>query len=95
MNSSRLAARLHVCICFVFPRHSLAPLKPQPSTAQNPALSHDNGRHLDPALLRRIERLEIFDEFEEWDLIQSHYCIALGVKDAAGMLADFHLLGRS
>ena len=27
----------------------------------------------------RIERLEMFDEFEEWDLLQSHYCITLAV----------------
>ena len=26
----------------------------------------------------RIERLEIFDEFEEWNLMQTHYCIAIG-----------------
>lgn len=30
----------------------------------------------------RIEKLEIFDEFEEWDLLQSHYCLALGKKFA-------------
>ena len=34
-------------------------------------------RQLDPADLARIERLEIFDEFEEWDLIQAHYCIVV------------------
>ena len=27
----------------------------------------------------RIERLEMMDEFEEWDLLQSHYCITLAV----------------
>ena len=27
----------------------------------------------------RIESLEMFDEFEEWDLLQSHYCITLAV----------------
>lgn len=30
--------------------------------------------------MRRIRSLEIFDEFEEWDLIQDHYCVALGVN---------------
>lgn len=44
---------------------------------------------LDPADRRRIERLEIFDEFEEWDLIQGHYCISLGINDAAGTLAKY------
>lgn len=28
----------------------------------------------------RIERIEIFDEFEEWDMLQSHYCLCLGKK---------------
>ena len=31
------------------------------------------------ALRNRIESLEMFDEFEEWDLLQSHYCITLAV----------------
>ena len=26
----------------------------------------------------RIEKLELFDEFEEWALLQSHYCLTLG-----------------
>lgn len=30
---------------------------------------------LDPNEKARIEALEIFDEFEEWVLLQSHYCI--------------------
>lgn len=51
-------------------------------------------RKLDLAALRRIQRLEIFDEFEEWDLIQSHYCIALGIKDEQGALAGLRLLPR-
>lgn len=35
------------------------------------------GRVLDRDEVKRIERLELFDEFEEWHLIQSHYCICL------------------
>ena len=27
----------------------------------------------------RIERLEMLDEFEEWELLQSHYCITVAV----------------
>jgi len=27
---------------------------------------------------QRIEKLELFDEFEEWNMIQAHYCIAMG-----------------
>lgn len=29
---------------------------------------------------QRIEKIEIFDEFEEWNMLQSHYCLVLGVK---------------
>ena len=28
----------------------------------------------------RIEKIEIFDEFEEWTLLQSHYCICYGKR---------------
>jgi len=44
---------------------------------------------LDKADLRRIERLEIFDEFEEWHMIQEHYCITCGINDAQGLFRDF------
>eukprot|EP00899_Mesostigma_viride_P024360 jgi/Mesvir1/5108/Mv15268-RA.1 len=44
---------------------------------------------LDKRELQRIERLEIFDEFEEWHLIQQHYCIAYGINDDKGILQDF------
>ena len=37
-------------------------------------------KKLDPAERSRIEKLEIFDEFEEWDLLQSHYCLCLGKR---------------
>ena len=30
----------------------------------------------------RIEKLEIFDEFEEWVLLQNHYCICIGKRYA-------------
>ncbi|KAI3426176.1 hypothetical protein D9Q98_008553 [Chlorella vulgaris] len=46
---------------------------------------------IDPADRRRIERLEMFDEFEEWHLIQQHYCIAVGIKDRTGLLDRFGL----
>ncbi|KAL4518046.1 hypothetical protein Ndes2526A_g01497 [Nannochloris sp. 'desiccata'] len=36
---------------------------------------------LDPNDVHRIQKLEIFDEFEEWNLIQEHYCITVGVID--------------
>ena len=28
----------------------------------------------------RIEKIEIFDEFEEWNILQSHYCLVLATK---------------
>lgn len=38
---------------------------------------------------RRIERLELFDEFEEWYMMQEHYCVAYAVNDAMGLFQDF------
>jgi tRNA wybutosine-synthesizing protein 4 len=35
---------------------------------------------LDAENRKRIERLEIFDEFEEWEMLQSHYCLCLGKR---------------
>jgi tRNA wybutosine-synthesizing protein 4 len=35
---------------------------------------------LDAGERLRIEKLEIFDEFEEWYLLQSHYCLCLGKR---------------
>ena len=29
----------------------------------------------------RVERLELFDEFEEWHMIQDHYCIVVAVNE--------------
>lgn len=39
-------------------------------------------RKLDAADRARIEKLEIFDEYEEWDLLSSHYCVSLGRRFA-------------
>uniref|UniRef100_A0A0D6R1K3 Leucine carboxyl methyltransferase 1 homolog n=1 Tax=Araucaria cunninghamii TaxID=56994 RepID=A0A0D6R1K3_ARACU len=41
---------------------------------------------------RRIERLELFDEFEEWHIMQEHYCVAYGINDSTGLLQNigFH-----
>lgn len=38
----------------------------------------------------RIERIELFDEIEEWRLIQNHYCIALA-KSADDVLPSLKL----
>lgn len=37
-------------------------------------------KKLDQAERLRIEKLEIFDEFEEWELLQKHYCLCLGKR---------------
>lgn len=44
---------------------------------------------LDPRDRMRVEGIEMFDEFEEWHLIMSHYCVSVGVKDKLGVLHDF------
>ncbi|XVF79766.1 hypothetical protein PTKIN_Ptkin15bG0016000 [Pterospermum kingtungense] len=38
---------------------------------------------------RRIERLELFDEFEEWYMMQEHYCVAYAINDAMGLYGKF------
>ncbi|KAJ8633756.1 hypothetical protein MRB53_027092 [Persea americana] len=38
---------------------------------------------------RRIERLELFDEFEEWYMMQEHYCVAFAINDALGVFQNF------
>lgn len=38
-------------------------------------------RLLDPAENARVEKIEIFDELEEWYLIQAHYCLVIAVTD--------------
>lgn len=43
---------------------------------------------VDPTERARIERLEILDELEEWQLIMGHYCIAYGINDSEGVLKD-------
>ncbi|KAI4354700.1 hypothetical protein L6164_003546 [Bauhinia variegata] len=44
---------------------------------------------IDPQEKRRIERLELFDEFEEWHMMQEHYCVAYAINDALGLFGDF------
>ncbi|XP_006305182.2 leucine carboxyl methyltransferase 1 [Capsella rubella] len=43
------------------------------------------GSFIDTQDKRRIERLELFDEFEEWHMMQEHYCVAHAVNDAMGI----------
>ncbi|XP_008459781.1 leucine carboxyl methyltransferase 1 homolog isoform X1 [Cucumis melo] len=38
---------------------------------------------------RRIERLELFDEFEEWHMMQEHYCVAYAINDSLGLFGNF------
>jgi len=37
-------------------------------------------KKLDKTEKLRIEKLEIFDEFEEWEMLQRHYCLCLGKR---------------
>lgn len=37
-------------------------------------------QRLDKLEKARIEKLEIFDEFEEWVLLQNHYCISVAKR---------------
>lgn len=37
-------------------------------------------KRLDTTERLRIEKLEIFDEFEEWELLSKHYCFCLGKR---------------
>jgi tRNA wybutosine-synthesizing protein 4 len=43
--------------------------------------------------LTRLNRIEMFDEIEEWRLTQAHYCIVLATKDTSksSLWADLHL----
>ncbi|MQM07653.1 hypothetical protein Taro_040492 [Colocasia esculenta] len=41
---------------------------------------------------RRIERLELFDEFEEWHMMQEHYCVAYAINDSKGLFHEFGFL---
>ncbi|XP_022641232.1 tRNA wybutosine-synthesizing protein 4 isoform X3 [Vigna radiata var. radiata] len=44
---------------------------------------------------RRIERLELFDEFEEWYMMQEHYCVAYAINDGMGLFGDFGFVNDS
>ncbi|KAL6008434.1 hypothetical protein ACLOJK_033944 [Asimina triloba] len=37
----------------------------------------------------KIERLELFDEFEEWHMMQEHYCVVYAINDAMVLFQDF------
>uniref|UniRef100_A0A1J3G126 Leucine carboxyl methyltransferase 1 homolog n=1 Tax=Noccaea caerulescens TaxID=107243 RepID=A0A1J3G126_NOCCA len=47
------------------------------------------GSFVDTQDKRRIERLELFDEFEEWHMMQEHYCVTYAVNDSMGIFGDF------
>lgn len=46
-------------------------------------------QHIDLQDRRRIERLELFDEFEEWHILQEHYCISYGINDRLNLFESF------
>ncbi|KAL2511546.1 Leucine carboxyl methyltransferase [Abeliophyllum distichum] len=47
------------------------------------------GNFIEAQEKRRIERLELFDEFEEWHMLQEHYCVAYAINDAMGLFEKF------
>ncbi|GMH22365.1 hypothetical protein Nepgr_024208 [Nepenthes gracilis] len=47
------------------------------------------GEFIDAQEKHRIERLELFDEFEEWHMMQEHYCVAYAINDAMGLFGNF------
>lgn len=49
-------------------------------------------KFIDAQERRRIERLELFDEFEEWHMMQEHYCVAHAINDALGIFQNFGFL---
>ena len=46
---------------------------------------------LDASERAKIERIERFDEFEEWRLIMAHYFVSFAVNGGEGFLAGFDL----
>ncbi|CAM8990963.1 unnamed protein product [Rhodiola kirilowii] len=48
---------------------------------------------INPRERMRIERLELFDEFEEWHMMQEHYCVAYAINDAMGLFKEFGFPG--
>lgn len=46
-------------------------------------------QHIDPKERKRVERLELFDEFEEWHILQEHYCISYGINDQLNVFRNF------
>jgi hypothetical protein len=36
----------------------------------------------------RINRIEMLDEVEEWEMLMSHYCISLGIKGGSQIMRD-------
>jgi tRNA wybutosine-synthesizing protein 4 len=49
------------------------------ATVYNERLNGENER-------TRIEKLEMFDEFEEWTMLQNHYCLSLGKRLPSGQI---------
>lgn len=45
--------------------------------------------YIDVGERHRIEVLELFDEFEEWYMMQEHYCVAYAVNDSKGLFDTF------
>ena len=45
-------------------------------------MSQIYSKKLDQTERARVDKLEIFDEFEEWELLQKHYCVCFAKRIA-------------
>ena len=50
---------------------------------------------LDPAKRAAAEKLELFDEFEEWHLVQAHYCVVLALRFDGAKETDDTQMGKA
>jgi len=44
--------------------------------------------YIDQKECSRVARIELFDEFEEWNMLMGHYCCTLALRDAASDLGQ-------
>ena len=47
-------------------------------------------RHISPEERKRVAKLEIFDELEEWRLLMAHYCFTVAVRGSLLRSLLFH-----
>ncbi|CAM8945208.1 unnamed protein product [Rhodiola kirilowii] len=83
----RMAGLANISYVFIN-MHYAASLGPLPGT-----MLKVYSQFIDSRERRRIERLELFDEFEEWHMMQEHYCVAYAINDSMGLFEEFGFPG--